>query len=1177
MKHLKKMIVPVLAVLLMLGNLPLGAGTLHIVASAADEDIYNYTIANNEATITGTKQTVSGAVILPALLGGYPVTAIGNYAFNFGHDITSLVLPSGLKNIGSYAFKYCDKMTSVSIPNTVTTIGSYAFYNCSKLQAATIPDSVLNIWGSAYEACSSLHQVVLGNGLSAITMDAFAYCTSLTGITWPTGLTSIADRAFQGCSSLLTVTLPAGVTTIGESAFKDCTALQSIALPTSLGNINKNTFQGCTALLSITIPDSVTSIGQNAFTGCTHLGSVTLPGNITSIQDYTFSGCSSLTNITIPSKVAVIGYAAFENCTLLTNLTIPPSVTDISGWAFYNCSSLVNLTMNPGLKTIGRNAFYSCDMLAIVSIPNTVTLIDEDAFSFCQNLVSVTIPQSSTTFGSNYNSFGFCYNLAIYCNPGSDAEAYAITKSITHYPIVSVTLVFNAAGGTGGTTLMQTSGTKLTAPVVTKTGYTFSGWMPALPPVTPAVNKTYTAGWLPNKYTMTFNANGGTGGTSSKMTYGAALTPPVVSKPLYIFDSWSPAVPSSVPAQDMTFTAQWRPIYTYSMSGGNAMIIDVDTAVSGALVIPPALDGYTVTGIGNRAFMGCTGLTAVTIPVGVTSIGNQAFQDCTALATITVPSTLADIGGAAFANTAWMNAKPDGPVTMGSVFYRYKGTMPAGTTISIAAGTLGIAGSAFSGCDNLTGITLPESLTVIGSYAFNNCTELTSLIVPESVATIGYRAFYGYTSPPFTLGVFPDSYAHTYANDNGITHAFVARVTFDANGGTGGGAQTLFYGAPLTAPAVQKTSYVLGSWLPAVPAVVPEGNVAYVAQWVTVFSYTVKESAATVTGTNIAVSGPQAIPAELGGYPVRFIGEAALRNKTAITSVTIPDGVLGIGAGAFDGCAGLTAVTIPASVREIGTNAFRGCPNLIIYCYPDTYAIEYAEINHLPYRIYITVAFHLNGGTGTAPTALNGLNGDTVALPAQGDITRAGYHFLGWAKSAGVTTPLESYAMETRNRTLYAVWSKIPALAARAGSTTVIDAQNAAVCGLAPGLAKTAFESAFVSVAGNGRLEYSPDTGVLGTGIVVNVIDNITGLAVQTFTIVIYGDVNGDGNIDTGDAGTIVDYENFLIDWNPAADAALLKAADVNGDGNVDTADAGIIVDCENFLLTISQITGQPV
>ncbi len=64
------------------------------------------------------------------------------------------------------------------------------------------------------------------------------------------------------------------------------------------------------------------------------------------------------------------------------------------------------------------------------------------------------------------------------------------------------------------------------------------------------------------------------------------------------------------------------------------------------------------------------------------------------------------------------------------------------------------------------------------------------------------------------------------------------------------------------------------------------------------------------------------------------------------------------------------------------------------------------------------------------------------------------------------------------------------------------------------------------------------------------------------------------GNIDTSDAGIIIDYENFLIFWDQPDDALYLKAADLNGDGNIDTADAGIIVDFENFLLTINQTTG---
>jgi len=136
-------------------------------------------------------------------------------------------------------------------------------------------------------------------------------------------------------------------------------------------------------------------------------------------------------------------------------------------------------------------------------------------------------------------------------------------------------------------------------------------------------------------------------------------------------------------------------------------------------------------------------------------------------------------------------------------------------------------------------------------------------------------------------------------------------------------------------------------------------------------------------------------------------------------------------------------------------------------------------------------------------------------------------------------------------------------------STCKVDTENKIIYGLATGLTSL---GGFVESINGFLLSY---TGTIGTGTRVNV--STGGWVIDSYKTLIFGDINGDGNIDTGDAGIIVDYENFLITWDPAADAALLKAADVNGDGNVDTADAGIIVDCENFLLSISQVTGQPV
>ncbi len=75
--------------------------------------------------------------------------------------------------------------------------------------------------------------------------------------------------------------------------------------------------------------------------------------------------------------------------------------------------------------------------------------------------------------------------------------------------------------------------------------------------------------------------------------------------------------------------------YTYTVSNGEATITDVDTAISGAVIIPDTLGGYPVTSIGRSAFYGCSSLQSIEIPSGVTSIGNDAFNGCSSLKSVT--------------------------------------------------------------------------------------------------------------------------------------------------------------------------------------------------------------------------------------------------------------------------------------------------------------------------------------------------------------------------------------------------------------------------------------------------------------------------------------------------------------------------------------------------------------
>ncbi len=134
------------------------------------------------------------------------------------------------------------------------------------------------------------------------------------------------------------------------------------------------------------------------------------------------------------------------------------------------------------------------------------------------------------------------------------------TTFTAQYNANKYTITFNTNGGTEIAAITQDYGTTVTAPAnPTKTGYTFAGWDKEIPSTMPAEDMTITASWTINQYTITFNTNGGTEIAAITQDYNTAVTAPAdPTKEGYTFAGWDKTIPTTMPAEDMTITATWE-------------------------------------------------------------------------------------------------------------------------------------------------------------------------------------------------------------------------------------------------------------------------------------------------------------------------------------------------------------------------------------------------------------------------------------------------------------------------------------------------------------------------------------------------------------------------------------------------------------------------------------------
>ena len=589
-----------------------------------------------------------------------------------------------------------------------------------------------------------------------------------------------------------------------------------------------------------------------------------------------------------------------------------------------------------------------------------------------------------------------------------------------------------------------------------KTGYTFKGWSTAIPETMPAEDLTITANWQINQYTITFVDTGDVAYEAITKDYKAAIG--TVADPVktgYTFDGWDTDIPETMPAEDLTITAKWI-VNTY-------VITFADTGDSS---ITPITQAYG---------------TAITAPKDPTKTG--------------------------YTFDGWDTEIP--------------GTMPA-TNMTITAKW------------KVNQYTI--SFVDTGDVAYADITKNFG----EAVGTVNDPVKTGYRFVDWDKDI-PETMP---AEDTVITAIWAINeysISFEMDGGDAIAPIVQNYNTDIDASAIvpTKTGYVFTGWVDAngdsvtIPEKMPAANLTLTATWELdqfTFTFVVYDGTevAPLTQDYTSAIDADALTTEKEGYT--FLGWSLKENPAEADKADLP-------------------ATMPAEDRTY-------------------YAIW--KIN-----VY-TVTFLDAAGEEFYSTELE--YKATIEAP-EGTPDKTHYSFVGWSLTevalGTADTPVDTTKLIdfvnaaptviADDMTIYPAFDRVVVtLTLVAGSTAVVDTERATdpitgyIYGLRQKLKVATLTSEYLAVEGDGRLEVTPTMyGRCGTGTKVEVIDNVENEVVEVYYIIIFGDVNGDSAIDAADITAVTAENAAITNWSKVLvteeyDYCKVLAADIVGMNDLD-------------------------